>query len=369
MIILDMSFARVQFFVSIMKHFFLVMLCVLVPLSGTAKVRKTASPYLVATDFVKADGVTDAADGLQKLIDDNPNRTIYFPDGVYMLSHSIKTPADPTKAVHLVLANFAVLKAMEGWEPGTAILRLGGEHPYNSITIDGSNYGIEGGVIDGMGVADGINIESGRETRVCRVSIKHTRIGLHILYGANSGSSDSDIRDVNIVGNDTVESIGVLSEGFDNTFTNMRIASVHVGVWCKSAGNKFTNIHSLYIFNKKQEYDTSCGFIFEVHSENWCDYCYSDQFATGFKLGGAINMTDCFAMWYSGKVPFQTAISCEGKFEAFASGMHLGFSPDCPDCVLLKAETGGKGCILNVRMRPDQVLGPSDVSEAYTTRL
>lgn len=38
-------------------------------------------------------------------------------------------------------------------------------------------------------------------------------------------------------------------------------------------------------------------------------------------------------------------------------------------CVLVKAETGGKGCILNARMRPDQVLGPSDVSEAYTTRL
>ena len=35
--------------------------------------------------------------------------------------------------------------------------------------------------------------------------------------------TDSDIINVNIVGNDTKTSIGVLVEGYDNTFTNMRI--------------------------------------------------------------------------------------------------------------------------------------------------
>ncbi len=36
----------------------------------------------------------DAADALQALIDASPNRTIYIPDGEYVLSHPVATPAD-----------------------------------------------------------------------------------------------------------------------------------------------------------------------------------------------------------------------------------------------------------------------------------
>ena len=44
---------------------------------------------------VKCDGKSDVSDAIQKIIDKNPNRTIYFPDGVYMISKPICTPADP----------------------------------------------------------------------------------------------------------------------------------------------------------------------------------------------------------------------------------------------------------------------------------
>ena len=50
----------------------------------------------------------------------------------------------------------------------------------------------------------------------------------HIKKGANNLSSDADITGVNIVGNGTTDSIGVLIEGFDNTLTNMRIANVFI---------------------------------------------------------------------------------------------------------------------------------------------
>ena len=82
--------------------------------------------YLVVTDTVAADGKTDVADQIQKLIDENPNRTIYFPDGVYVLSHPILTPADPKKSVDLKLSNYAVLKAADGWSSEQAMVRLGG---------------------------------------------------------------------------------------------------------------------------------------------------------------------------------------------------------------------------------------------------
>lgn len=322
--------------------------------------------YLIVTDYVKADGKVDVADALQQIIDEHPNRTLFFPDGTYLLSHSLRTPADPTKSVHLILSNYAVLKAADSWpEDGGAMVRLGGECPYNSITINGSNYGIEGGIIDGSDRADGISIDSGRETRICRVSIKHTRIGIHILRGANSGSSDADISDVNIVGNNSAQSVGVLVEGYDNTFTNMRIASVNVGVWCKTGGNSFRNIHPLYIFGESQDFASSCGFIIEC-SDNWLNYCYSDQFATGFRLlrGVRTNLTDCFTFWYSGKVPFQTAIHCDGPLESIVSGMHAGFHGDCQTITMLEAETGGRGVFL-YPVCPEREYSKRDVSASY----
>ena len=34
--------------------------------------------YVIVTDYVTADGTQDLSDAIQKIIDDNPNRTIYF---------------------------------------------------------------------------------------------------------------------------------------------------------------------------------------------------------------------------------------------------------------------------------------------------
>ncbi len=123
--------------------------------------------------------------------------------------------------------------------------------------------------------------------KIENVSIKHTQIGVHVKRGANSGSSDADICDVNIVGNDKANSIGLLAEGSDNTFTNMRIASVNIGVLIRGgAGNSLRNIHPLYIYHKDQNYETSCGFVVETNN-NWFNFCYSDQFATGFLINTA----------------------------------------------------------------------------------
>ncbi len=307
------------------------------------------SGYLVATEHgVPADGKTDATAAIQKLIDENPNRTILFPDGVYLISRSILTPAHPQKSVHLLLCNYAHFLATGDWKEGGAVVRLGASHPANDIRTPGSNYGLQGGIIDGAGVADGISIDGGRETRINEVSIKNTRIGIHIKHGANSGSSDSDIIDVNIVGNRTKDAIGVLVEGYDNTLTNMRIADVNKGIWLKSGGNSLRNIHPLFIFGEKQDYDSSCGFVVEKW-DNWFDYCYSDQMATGFKLARNVRcqLTNCFVYWYTARGGTQTAIETDGPLQSYIHSFRAGFREDCKKRRLLKAESGGKGKILH----------------------
>ena len=149
--------------------------------------------YVNVLDYLGANTGEDLSDAIQKIILDNPKKVIFFPDGEYLLAKPICTPANPEHSVCLHLSNYATLKAMDSWCSDEAMVRLGAAEPFNSIYINGSNYYFSGGIIDGNGIAKGISIDSGRETRVESVSIKNTLIGLHVKWGANSGSSDADI--------------------------------------------------------------------------------------------------------------------------------------------------------------------------------
>lgn len=274
---------------------------------------------------VKCDGKSDVSDAIQKIIDNNPNRTIYFPDGVYMISKPICTPADPKKSVSLELSNYAIIKAMDGWDGEEAMIRLGGKDPFNTVYVAGSNYYLDGGIIDGSGVAKGVSIDSGRETVIRNTSIKHVTLGIHIKRGVNSGSSDADIHSVNIVGNRTPGCVGVLVEGYDNTFTNMRIGGVHVGFILRSGANCLRNIHPLY-YAEDENYETSCGFIDERNT-NYYDFCYSDEFCTGFlvKGGGHSTFSNCFAYWYSKRGDKHVAFKSEGNFNSDVMSLTVGF--------------------------------------------
>ena len=250
---------------------FITLTAMLLTLSAFASEAKKG--YVVVTDYLSAHAGKDVSDAIQQIIAANPNRTIYFPDGVYILSKPIVTPAEPTKSVALDLSNYAILLASEGWNHDEALVRLGGKDEANNIYLPGSNYYLQGGNIDGRGVAKGISIDGGRETVIRDTSIKNELVGIHIKRGANNGSSDCDIAGVNLVGHNTPESVGVLVEGFDNTFTNMRIASVQVGFQLRSQANMLRNIHPLIIHNEANpNYATSCGFLDEAGC-NWDDFC------------------------------------------------------------------------------------------------
>ena len=302
--------------------------------------------YVVVTDHLPADGKTDVSQALQNLIDANPNRTLFFPDGVYLLGHPVLTPADPRKSVSLRLSNYAVLKASDNWESNEAMLRLGAREPANDIRTNGSNYSLTGGILDGGGKACGVSIDGGRETKVRDVSIKHTRIGLHIKHGANNGSSDCDIADVNIIGNRARDSIGVLLEGYDNTLTNMRIADVFTGVDLRSCGNSLRNIHPLYTCGY-EDYTESCGF-FDRMGSNWGSFCYSDHFGIGFRFGeNTVSIYDsCFCMWYCARQDSHTVIRADGAFNSVMTNLRVGFFNDeTENRVLLEAHTGGQGVL------------------------
>ncbi len=316
----------------------------------------TKSGYVVVTDTIPNDGQTDVSDAIQKLIDDNPNRTIYFPDGTYLIGKPILTPAHPKKSVALKLSTYAVLKAAENWDSDEAMIRLGASHPANDIYTIGSNYSFTGGIVDGSGIASGISIDGGRETMIRDVSIKHVKIGIHIKHGANSGSSDADIFGVNIIGNGKTDSVGVLLEGYDNTLTNMRIARVFTGILLKSAGNSMRNLHPLYTCDYT-DYTNSCGFL-DMAGNNWYNFCYSDHFGIGFRTAkGVRNIYDsCFTMWYAARGDVHTAFRSDGPFNSVLTNFNIGFHRDQKENVVLSAgEPGGRGVFNRLSVNPKKV--------------
>ena len=333
----------------------------------------SALGYVVVTDYVEANTGKPVSDAIQQIINDNPHRTVYFPDGEYILDKPICTPADPALAVSLVLSDFATLKACDCWSDDEAMVRLGGIYPYNNIHRDGSNYCFKGGIVDGNKVAKGISIDSGRETLISHVSIKHTQVGIHIKRGANSGSSDSDIEQVNISGNNMPDSIGVLIEGYDNTLHNMRIAAVQTGILMKSAGNSLRDVLPLYIYGyelmeknpemyddvDRIDYSKSIAFDDRSRGNIWYSYCYSDQMCTGFRfLGNATPVFQhCFAMWYSTKGEREVGYECvDGRFNASIISCNVELRGDAKNRAFLKVDENaesGYGVIENPIVIPE----------------
>ena len=306
--------------------------------------------FLLVSDYVKPNTGEDVSDALQELILNNPRRVLFFPDGEYLLSKPICTPANPEHAVSLHLSNFAIIKAMETWDSDEALIRLGAAEPFNTIYVNGSNYYLTGGIIDGNGLANGVSIDSGRETRVDNVSIKHTKVGLHVKWGANSGSSDCDICNVNIVGRGTVDSIGLLIEGMDNTFTNMRIARVQIGVKLLKGGNYLRNIHPLYsLASGWDHYSESVAFL-DLSWHNWYDFCYSDQYSTGFCFEGDNHSIchNCFCYWWKTLEGGEVGFRAKKKFDVLLTNCNVTFRGDAPDTnFLIVGEEGGFGVIEN----------------------
>ena len=308
--------------------------------------------YLVVTDYIPANSGKDVSDELQALILNNPHKTFFFPDGEYLLSKPVDTPANPKNAVSLKLATFAIIAPTEDWQGGDeALIRLGAAEPFNDIGTPGSNYGVEGGCFDGRGRANGISIDSGRETFIRNLSIKNTRLGIYIKRGANNGSSDADVRDVNIVGTNSADSVGVLVVGYDNTIANMRIASVHTGVEFRSGGNCISNVHPLYIFGgdcrEDEVYKTSCAFR-DICGNNWYENCYSDQFAIGFWSNESRRVyNNCFAMWYTNKGEDETGFYFEGRFNCIIRSATVSLRGDANATFMKVTEKGGSGIVEN----------------------
>ena len=277
--------------------------------------------YLVVTDYIKANTGEDLYVLLQDLIDKNPGRTIYFPDGEYVISHSLLTTSRANQSTSFLFSSEAVLKAADFWEREdsyNALICLGAYEKVNSINVPGSNFYVMGGKFDGNGIADGISVDAGRETLIKDVLIVNTRYGIQVKSGTNSNSSDTDIDDVTVIGNGNYNSIGIIFSGDDNTVTNARISNVATGVVASN-----TCFLSCITVENTMKTRGTAGFL--VGAAAYVSNCVSVDYDIGFQLEGSnCFIKQCSVIWPSNEgeehIAFKTdklraaIIGCRAEF-------------------------------------------------------
>ena len=287
--------------------------------------------YINIADYVKPDLGEDVSADIQQVIEKNPKRTIYFPDGEYLISKSLITYGDPNKTVCFLLADGAVIKATDDWvveHELDCLISYGAYNGYNEelspngalsdVVSAGSYFWIQGGTLDGNGKAGGISLDGGRETLVKGVNIRNVHLGIRINKGVNNKSSDMDIDDVTISCNGAEGSVGIEILGYDNTVTNVRIYNAHKGIafprydhgnssGISSGGNSLRDIR---IVRGSAPYSGSYGVDEDWHA-NFFYHCYIQDYEVGMRIRGVSNIIDSCTI-QGGRYAFETRQAFNG---------------------------------------------------------
>lgn len=301
--------------------------------------------YIYVSDYIRGG---DATATIQKLVDDNPGKTIYFPDGEYLVSKSITTPADPKKAVSFRFANFAILRASSEWSGGSkAMIRIGaGAASKDSDEDPTASISIYGGIFDGNGKASAISIEGGRDMHINDVSIKNAVIGINIVNTNDDMYQTTSVRvdNVDITGTGSNGSKGIVIGTSGNSLNAVHISNVHVGVELTGANNNIKSVIASYNGKSKD----SSGF-YDKSQGNVYDMCFSEQFAIGFRMKtesvSAYNA--CYAYWKNGNTGRSYGFMSDGKFNSVIRACKVDLTEDNDNEFLYVTSMGGKGIIEN----------------------
>jgi hypothetical protein len=309
--------------------------------------------YTLITQYSSLANGNDYTAAIKKAIEENPNATIYFPDGTYEISDTIVIPANATKSVAFRLSNYATIKAVNWSDKTKPMIRMGvyaeGEDKENigSIDHDARNVYLMGGVLDAAGIASGVVVEGSEDITLSNFTVKNAYIGVHLADPGNSTHSTSaDIENVHVVGNGESGSVGILVESTLNTLTNMRVSDVQFGMKCTDNGsnNVFRSIHAI---GTGVEGTDNAGF-WDLSSGNQYDICYSDQYATGFLINERARSVynACVINWWSADNDYHVGFRTEGKLNSTISYSKVSHTHTvATDAYLIVETDGGEGFV------------------------
>lgn len=292
----------------------------------------------------------DYTAAINKAIEENPNGTIYFPDGEYKISDTIVISADAATGVSFRLSNYATIKAVNWTDKTVPMIRIGVE----SEAVDGEsgihdvrNTYIMGGVIDASGVASGISVDGGWDITLSNITITGSYYGLHIKYAPNElGATCADVENVNVVGNGETGSVGILLEGTQNTLTNMKVSDVQYALKCTETGSDNV-LRSIMAIGTGLTGTDNAGF-WDMSAGNQYDICYSDQYATGFLMEERTRSVynGCRVSWWSADNDYHVGFRAVGKFNSTVLYSKVYHDHTVKtDAYLLVGADGGEGTV------------------------
>ncbi len=310
--------------------------------------------YVIATP---AEG--DMHEELQKLINDNPNRTIYFPDGVYTVSAPLVISTEPEKRVSLRMSQYAVISVynQNKWKKGDAVIHFGKGEAADGSNVDavGARCYLSGGTIDSKGIANAIQIDGKGNILISHIALKNCLMGITV------NTDNVDIDSVTGRGNSSMESTHIILNGSHNTVTNLRMSNGYYGVKLTKEYNVLRNVHPLVSGSNSGNSGTT-GF-WDLSAGNFYDYCYADQHARSFRLcdGNTSILNGCYSYWWSAENDIHWGIFADGRFNSVVYGTRIDMchADTVDNAYLTVKEDGGDGKIITSHYQ----IGPNHGAE------
>ena len=262
---------------------------------------------------------------IQKAIDENPGKTIYFPDGKYNLTKTIVIPSEEGKSVSLRLSNYATFGPATNWDSNCKVLiQYGSDTDERTKPTDHTDY-IMGGTFDCNGTLTAIEINGGGRLFVNNVAIENAKIGVHLKPNA----AYNNLEDINITGKNNNETKGLFVEGTNNSLINMRIYRVLRGVHLTGGDNVLVNIHPLFSGTNSPN---AIGFHDESTGNRY-NICYSDQYMIGFKMSSHTRsyFDTCYVYWWQA-ISYEIGFLCEGEFNSVITDCFVNFQNAKEQC-------------------------------------
>lgn len=222
---------------------------------------------------VVGDGVTDDTAAIQDLIDNNPQRVIYFPTGTYLISEPLVISGDNDYHVDFRCETDAIFKTDTEIDELLYITS-----PPNSVDYrELKRRFIRGGTWDCRNTTYGIRVGSASQLTAFEdnnlIWVENT--GLYLEKSENHhGSGDHLINNICISGVSSLaasEPVGILCESYDNEFNNVRVQGCTVAMHITGAGCVVYNFHPLYIANAvptKSGYEKTQAVMFPSVGSN-----------------------------------------------------------------------------------------------------
>ena len=324
-------------------------------------VKIDTSTIINVKDFgAYGDGIHDDTSVIQYCIDKFVHRTIFIPDGHYLISSPLSIKAGNDYQVNIEMSENAKLFTNTTIDSIIEIGKVyGGAWDRYS---EGNCVVIKGGLIDCNNVKYGIYSNGDQKyTQLQNLNmINIDRYGIYLDRGSHTNiSNDTKIYNCCLNGKTSAtsnEGTGIYIYGSDNTLDNITMLRMKVAFDIKGGGNKISNIHICTAWDNDitdEQFNNTIAFRYEnVTLENLSNI-YLDTYAIGFQLNGnndnlnITNVVDYY--WYAGNNNIQTKLfdintTISSNNRIYADNIQVQFpNSNGRNNVLLDLDNAGSG--------------------------